>query len=122
MNNTNKVTQVDKKNSTSLVDLSRIKVAADSHEEEEELLKLFFDGAVAKITAMKKAVKENNLKSWKEAAHYLKGSAANLGMKAVSDACRTAELAEPETKLINKINTYLKSARSFLMSEGYKFS
>lgn len=74
-----------------ILDRDRLRLTADTPEEEQEILALFFSLAAEKLAALEAAHQSADAKAWKEAAHYLKGSAANLGMHAFAEACRNAE-------------------------------
>lgn len=76
-------------------DKSRLRMAADTKEEEEALLALFLAGAEDKLNGMRWAMITGAWSDWQRAAHYLKGSGDNLGMTGFVEACRKAELSEP---------------------------
>ncbi len=75
----------------SLLVMERFRLTAETHEEEKAVLAIFFRQAYEKTTEMASARRNNEQPQWKNAAHYLKGSAANLGMEALAEQCRVAE-------------------------------
>ncbi len=76
-------------------------------------------GALAGNCVQKAAVAPNQKTKWQQAAHRLKGSAANLGAFALADLCERAERnpgTPPEEKkeLWENIHAELAAVRSFL--------
>ncbi len=74
-----------------IVNIDRFQLTAETPEEEVAVLRIFFSAAEEKINEMAGARRNNELPQWKKAAHYLKGSAANLGMESLAEYCRVAE-------------------------------
>jgi len=70
------------------VDLGRLQLAIGR---EKELLDLFFRLGDEKLTVMEQACRAGRYEEWCRAAHYLKGSAANLGMHRLTRLCQEAE-------------------------------
>jgi CheY-like chemotaxis protein len=75
----------------SLLVMERFRLTAETPEEEKAVLAIFFRQAHEKITEKASSRRNNEQPQWKKAAHYLKGSAANLGMEALAEHCRVAE-------------------------------
>jgi signal transduction histidine kinase/CheY-like chemotaxis protein len=73
---------------TPAIDFGQLKIVAETVAEQREVLDLFFRLADQKIKVMTMSRRSHEGKSWKEAAHYLKGSAANLGMNLLAEKCR----------------------------------
>ena len=100
------------------IDRQRLKLTATTPEEEQEVLALFFRLAEEKLNTMKNARRSNERTHWKSAAHYLKGSAANIGLIPLSEACRTAELHtdadyQQHTAMLQAIEHEFERAREF---------
>lgn len=60
-------------------------------EEERELLDLFFSQVDLSMADLEESCFQDDVESWKKAAHKLKGSAANLGANPLSAVCKEAE-------------------------------
>ena len=102
-------------------DRARLQLAADTKEEEDELLALFFHGAEAKIGEMEKALAHADWVDWQHAAHYLKGSAANLGMQLLFEKCKQAEANDSPSKasaapLLDDIKMELQRIKDYIAS------
>ena len=67
------------------------KVKAGKKVEERELLEIFFSQANILIDVLGKAIVQEDNLAWKNAAHKLKGAAANLGANPLSELCFIAE-------------------------------
>src|SRR5690349_14538941 len=75
------------------LDIARLQLVAQTPEDKAVILELFFRMAEEFLATMRQAQRNNAFKPWKDAAHSLKGSAANLGMAALEEWCRKAEKA-----------------------------
>ena len=74
-----------------IVVMERFRLTAENAEEEKSVLAIFFAHAEEKLNEMAASRRNNEQPQWKKAAHYLKGSAANLGMEILAEHCRVAE-------------------------------
>ena len=88
-------------------------------EEEKELFNMFFEQADLSIQAFEDNCTEGENEDWKEAAHKLKGSAANLGATLLAKTCKEAEECFKDTKknkerMLKKVQLSLKEVRDFL--------
>jgi signal transduction histidine kinase/CheY-like chemotaxis protein/HPt (histidine-containing phosphotransfer) domain-containing protein len=75
------------------VNIGQFRLSAETPEEEKEILSLFFKQAYDKLSILEVSRRESEHEDWKSAAHYLKGSAANLGMHQLAEQCRNAEMS-----------------------------
>ncbi|MBK6897464.1 MAG: response regulator [Alphaproteobacteria bacterium] len=76
-----------------IFDWDRLRIFAETPEEEEELIGIFVNYAQESLDILKASVAEQEYEQWKKAAHKLKGSAANLGAQKLSELCFEAEKA-----------------------------
>lgn len=97
-----------------VLDRSVLKLSlGDDRELIEEILELFDTSASELIESLKKAADEGDLETIRQVAHSLKGSAANIGAKALLESIRDIEAAcaeeDPEAvgeKVRNSIGEY----------------
>lgn len=101
-----------------VIDLERLELVAKTVSE-ENLLELFFDIAAEKIMFMQQCILKHDNAGWKQSAHYLKGSALNLGMAQISQICKEAEQEEPSVKILEAITAAVRSTKNLLNSSGY---
>lgn len=82
---------------TTPVDRAHFNLLAENDAEAQEVLDVFFRITEEKLLLMNKAGEQNE---WSRGAHYLKGSAANLGMHDLAAVCAQAEYvpADDEAK------------------------
>ena len=80
-----------------VLDWERLKMFAETEEEEKELIGIFINYAEDSLQTMKVHLDDGDEDSWKKAAHKLKGSAANLGAQRLSELCYEAEKAAYQT-------------------------
>ncbi len=79
---------------SNIMDWERLRMFTDDDpEEEKELIDMFVTYAEESLDILKARCQDGEDDEWKKAAHKLKGSAANLGAKALSDVCTEAEQA-----------------------------
>ena len=71
----------------------------DDKEFIEEILELFEDTTPEIIESLDEAAKEGNIETVKRSAHSLKGSAGNIGAKALEEAMRDIEAACADKEL-----------------------
>ena len=95
-----------------------LKQISDVPSELKHILDLFFDLALQKIDVMRTHRRTEEQKEWASAAHYLKGSAASLGMNALAARCREAEQQKSigyheKLALIEAIKTEYDRARAY---------
>ena len=93
---------------------------SDSPDELQYILDLFFSLAEQKIEEMRLHRRAEEQKEWGSAAHYLKGSAASMGMAALSEACLRAEQQKSlpyseKMPLLNTIRSELERARAYAL-------
>lgn len=80
-----------------IMDWERLDLFTDGDPEEEKILiDLFITSADETLEVIKQQIETHDNEEWKKAAHRLKGSAANLGAKNLSDICDDAEQAYEE--------------------------
>lgn len=99
-----------------VLNMSQLALLAETKEEQKEMLALFFDLAEQKLTVMRHARRDDEAKLWREAAHYLKGSSATLGMEQLSKLCERAEREAPlpyeaATRLLEAIRQEMDNLR-----------
>lgn len=75
------------------MDFKRLHLVAETEAEKARLLALFFRLTMELIGSMEHARRDEAFTQWKNAAHSLKGSAANFGMKNLEQLCLKAEKA-----------------------------
>jgi HPt (histidine-containing phosphotransfer) domain-containing protein len=105
------------------LDWSRVEMVAESVEEKRALLELFFRMANSFADAMGSALDNSDLAGWRQTAHSLKGSAANLGMACLEELCRQAEdnpivTCAQQADLLERIRTELMRARNHILSQN----
>ncbi len=69
---------------------------------ERELLDLFFEQAELSLSSLEESIANNNDEAWEQAAHRIKGSAANLGAIPLSEVCQNAEDIDQEDQAQKK--------------------
>lgn len=77
-----------------VIDRERFRLTAETPEEIAEVLALFMQIAQEKLDTM---TASHDSQVWRHGAHYLKGSAANLGMTALAAVCQHWENTPPVT-------------------------
>lgn len=97
------------------VDMENLRlIVTGGSEEEREFLTLFIESAQESLKDLTLHYKAGEEEAFQKAAHKLKGAAANLGAKALSELCQQAEAPqdtplESKAILLEKIeNEYLK--------------
>jgi signal transduction histidine kinase/DNA-binding NarL/FixJ family response regulator len=100
------------------INVDALKQVADNPSELKYILDLFFTLAEQKIEEMRTHRRIDEQKQWASAAHYLKGSAASMGMDAFSALCLEAEQkksAEYDDKnlLVTAITAEFERARAY---------
>lgn len=98
--------------------LSRFQLTAETQAEEREVMNLFFSLVEQKLAVLRQWNPAQPDEEWRRATHYLKGMASNLGMEALSEACRVAELralpaAEEVQSLLAAIEAALADVHGF---------
>jgi len=91
----------------------------------QEFIELFLQNGDGLCRALKEDLKNNDLQSFKDNAHTLKGSAANVGANRISEACYPASKFKPGTlqtsggELVNRLadefSEFRKTIKSFLV-------
>lgn len=102
------------------VDLEHLEsFTGDSKEEIRQLADVFFEQAAELLEDMEKSLHPNQKNRWRQAAHKLKGSSANLGACVLSELATTAEkgFSMPEAEkrqLLEQAKGELRTVRDFL--------
>ena len=101
------------------IDFTRLDLVTETPAEKLSLLALFFSMAGKFVATMDGNRRIEDFPRWKDAAHSLKGSAANLGMAVLEDLCRGAEKAaslteEERTALLQRIRDELARIEAYL--------
>ena len=105
--------------SSSPLDINRLRLIAETPEEEKTILKLFLEVAEQKLMAMQNSRRSHEIEDWKKAAHYLKGSASNLGMTRLSEIASKAERTQNHTyieatNMVASMRAELEIIRAYL--------
>ena len=100
------------------INLEQMRLLADTPEEMRYVLHVFFTLAEEKLELLKQSRRKGEEAKWKATAHYLKGSAASMGMTQLAEQCRQAELGfqEPydhKNQCLTSITMALGMARSY---------
>jgi signal transduction histidine kinase/DNA-binding response OmpR family regulator len=83
-----------------LMDWDHFRMFTDGNpDEERQLQNLFMTYARESLDIMQAQIKSHDNEIWRKAAHKLKGSAANLGAKALAEVCKIAELSYDDPNL-----------------------
>jgi len=101
------------------IDRERLNLVAETPEEQEMILGLFFRIQEDAMNIMQVSRRNAENEAWKNAAHRLKGSAANLGMKPLAYRLEKAEQAvegsyDYRTEILEEIEEELERIRSYL--------
>ena len=109
------------------IDMSRVELIAETFEEQAEILQLFFRLSNELTQSMTYARRDEEFLQWKNAAHSLKGSAANLGMANLEGACLQAEQANDWTynqrsELLSHIRAELQRIQTYIRSINPHFT
>ncbi len=92
------------KGDKNVMDWERLDMFTDGDPEEEKaLIELFISNAEETLKLIKQHTKIGDNEEWENATHRLKGSAANLGAKNLSDICSQAEKASRENEETKRI-------------------
>src|SRR5689334_11970475 len=100
--------------SVPLLDFHRLQLVADTEQVQAALIALFFRLAGELTSAMENAA---GGEEWRNAAHSLKGSAANLGMAGLETLCRQAEKTIDRT-LLARIREELECIRNYIAAQN----
>ncbi|MDE3060790.1 MAG: response regulator, partial [Pseudomonadota bacterium] len=102
------------------MDVERLRMVADSDQDQAALLALFFRMAEEFTASLEHARRRNESQRWRDAAHGLRGPAANLGMKVLENLCRTAEQADlsynQRSDLLKQIRQQIDRIREYAVS------
>ncbi|MFA5040215.1 MAG: Hpt domain-containing protein [Bdellovibrionales bacterium] len=96
-----------------LFDFRRLHMIAETEQEKISFLEVFFDMAETILTEMESALRNNASLQWTEAAHKLRGAAANIGMSTLERICLESEKEggqKPDSRII-----YLKQTKDELI-------
>ena len=107
------------------IDKSMLMQIADTPTELRQMMDLLFNLGAEKIAEMRMHRRLEEQTKWANAAHFLRGSAASLGMGALSARCKEAEQKksvgyEEKIKLVDAIQTEYDRTRAYathLLSE-----
>lgn len=98
-------------------DPKRLKIVASSLEEEQTILAILLRQGEQALSIMEKSCSDKNVAEWRKAAHLLRGSASNLGMKKLAGYCKEDEestsLYEARTLLMENIKQELKRIKRY---------
>jgi signal transduction histidine kinase/CheY-like chemotaxis protein len=112
------VSQAVESSEDSPIDSFMLKQISDVPSELKHILDLFFELALQKIDTMRIHRRADEQTEWAAAAHYLKGSAASLGMNALAARCREAEQQksigyQEKLALVEAIMSEFERARAY---------
>jgi HPt (histidine-containing phosphotransfer) domain-containing protein len=79
------------------MDSSRLHMVAETDAEKIALLEIFFTLTREIVATMEDSRRSEEFTQWKNAAHKLKGAAANMGMTLLESICRESEKAANST-------------------------
>jgi HPt (histidine-containing phosphotransfer) domain-containing protein len=103
-------------------DRMRLRLVAETAEEERQLLELFLQTARDKLALMEQAIDNDDLGQWKTASHSMKGMAGNLGMGPIVALCthasRFQEMNSEGMLIYNGIQAELERVVCYLTSSG----
>lgn len=81
------------------IDMDHLNEVTDNDKAfQQELFQLFSETAEKCIQALQTLASNDNTKEWRERAHELKGSSANMGANALAAICKQAMDAENATQ------------------------
>jgi len=106
-----------------IIDWERLQLFTDGNPDEEKaLIEVFIASAGEAIATIKQHIETQDNEEWEITTHRLKGSAANMGAKNLSDICDEAEKAYMEnaqTKriLFNSILTSYNKVRDAMLKK-----
>lgn len=103
--------------------MTRLQLVAETEAEMAALLALFFKLAKKLVATMENSLDTSNFTQWREAAHSLKGSSANLGMSALEEICRESEKCasfsrEDRTALLMQVKDEIRNIHSYITREN----
>lgn len=105
------------------IDLDHFHLFTDGDPEEERaMIELFFEQADIGVHSLQCSIDTNDSEAWKQAAHRLKGAAANFGAAPLASQCKIAEDnadsdAVSKRKILESIITNNKRLHEFLHSK-----
>jgi len=105
------------------MDFERLKLVAETDADKASVLAIFFRAAKELVATMQNARRGEEFPQWKNAAHSLKGSAANLGMTALENVCRQAEKAadisyDRRTILLTQIKDEIERIKAYVIRQN----
>ncbi|PCJ96613.1 MAG: hypothetical protein COA45_10910 [Zetaproteobacteria bacterium] len=109
----------DENQQEQVIDISHFEMFTDGDPAlEKELLDLFFSQAELGLSELQESLDENNNDRWEQAAHRLKGAAANLGAALLASACEKAEDGHKKDntdkeEMLTNIQTQTKALQNF---------
>ena len=104
------------------INLARLDMVADTEQEKATILSIFFTLAGGIISAMEEAKRSEDFLRWKDAAHSLKGSAANLGMGDLEKLCGLSEQAsyltcDQRSVLLRRIENEIGRVKTYISQQ-----
>lgn len=94
---------IDQDFGSMIINWERIRMFTDGDPEEEQILiNLFITHADEALELIKNQTSDEEKGEWKNTAHKLMGSAANLGAQVLSDVCYRAEQSFEESEIAKK--------------------
>ena len=104
------------------LDTDRLAMVAENEEEKAMIMGLFFRIQKDAMNIMQESRRNAEINHWKNAAHRLKGSAANLGMRKLSYLLEKAETGmadsyDARTELLREIEHEVQRIKGFMNME-----
>jgi HPt (histidine-containing phosphotransfer) domain-containing protein len=112
------------------IDFRRLKMITDTETEIASILEIFFKTTEEIVADMKDASLSGAFTQWKDAAHKLRGAAANIGMAPLEKLClesekigwldesdRTSMMQQIATEIAH-IQAYIARKNPFLLISG----
>ncbi len=101
------------------IDFRRLEMVTETATEKTMLLELFFSLANDTVANMQNSRRNTEFTYWQNAAHSLKGSAANLGMNTLSELCQMAEDSadmnyDKRTELLQQIREEIDHIKAYI--------
>lgn len=101
------------------IDMEHLSVFTDNDPEEEKMFfELFLEQADVCVNRLRGCLTTDDAAEWKSAAHMLKGSAANLGARALAEQCAKAEKgcesdAHVKEHMLEVLSAHMMAVRTF---------
>ncbi|MDR3425421.1 MAG: Hpt domain-containing protein [Alphaproteobacteria bacterium] len=104
------------------MDFNRLQLVAETLSEKAYVLNIFFKSSWESIAAMDSALRSEEFQKWENAAHKLKGAAANFGMIALEHICRQSEKAvdadySQRSALLQQLKSELAHIKTYIAKQ-----